>query len=474
MKLYLKNNKFYLPLFSIITAFVFIKSPILNIYFTIISLITIFTLFKHKIIVTDNSLNKILLIFFIYIVFNCLFNYYNNIQPFFKGISQFRFYLIVIALQIFYSQIFKNINYFFLTNLLFSVLIILDMMIQYYTGTNILGFKSQLGGFRVTGIFNEELVAGGYIFAIGFLGLIYFLIKKNFLFFFLFLSFFIMGIILSGDRNPLMMVFLAIFFNLIFNKSLRKYFSYYLLVLVSVVILFINFSEISYNRYIDDIKNSFNKSQPNFATLYWWLDHDKILLEKELLKKDNNYEKIKVKLSENALQFNFVKALENKKKDYDQNIFLQKIFIFGNTNYGAHYLTALEIIKKNIFFGTGIRSFRHECQKYKNDIISYNKNDGCTTHPHNLHLEIISEIGLVGYIIFFCFIFNLFFRSITYNQSNSTNKIVIIFISSLIFAQLFPFKPSGAIFSTWFGSQIWFTIALNCLFLNRKISKRDG
>ena len=468
MKSYLKYKEFYLQLLFIITAFVFIKSPILNIYFTIISLITIYIIFRNKIIVTDNFLNRILLIFFIYIVFNCFFNYYNNTELFFKGISQFRFYLIVIGCQIFYSKIYKNINYFFVTNLIFSVFIILDMMVQYYMGTNILGFTSQLNGFRVTGIFNDELVAGGYIFGISFLGLNYFLIKKKFLFFFLFLSLFTIGIIISGDRNPLIMVFLAIFFNLIFNKSVRKYFFYYLLVLSSIIILIVNFSEISYDRYFNDIKNTLDKSQPNFINIYWRLNHEKNLLEKELLKEENNYDKIKSKLSENTLQLNFIKVLEDKKKDYDQNIFLKNFFIFSNTAYGAHYLTALEIIKRNFFFGTGIRSFRNECQKYKNYIISYNKADGCTTHPHNLHLEIISEIGLVGYIIFFWFIFNLFFRSITSNQLNSNNKIVIIFISSLIFAQLFPLKPSGAIFSSWFGSQIWFTIAINCLFLNRK------
>ena len=262
------------------------------------------------------------------------------------------------------------------------------------------------------------------------------------------------------------MVLLTIFFNIIFNKSLRRYFSYYLLFLFSIILLFISFSEISYNRYFADIKQTLTKSQPDFENLYWKHKNQKKNLINQLLPKNSNYDEIKDKLSQHEIKYNFLKTIENKKKDYERNFFLQKVFIFYNTSYGAHYLAAFEIIKKNIFFGTGVRSFRNACHKYKNNVISYNRKDACTTHPHNLHLEIIAEIGLVGYIIFLYFIFNLFFRSIKNDQSNSSNKTVIIFISSLIFAQLFPFKPSGAIFSTWFGSQIWFTIGLNCLFLN--------
>ena len=32
----------------------------------------------------------------------------------------------------------------------------------------------------------------------------------------------------------------------------------------------------------------------------------------------------------------------------------------------------------------------------------------CSTHPHQIHFELLSEQGLIGYLIFFFFIFSYF------------------------------------------------------------------
>ena len=53
-------------------------------------------------------------------------------------------------------------------NIIVTTFIIIDLFIQYKTGANLFGFKPQLGNYRFTGIFNEEIVAGGFIFLFGF------------------------------------------------------------------------------------------------------------------------------------------------------------------------------------------------------------------------------------------------------------------------------------------------------------------
>ena len=68
------------------------------------------------------------------------------------------------------------------------------------------------------------------------------------------------------------------------------------------------------------------------------------------------------------------------------------MYILRNTIYGAHYLTAIEVIKDNPIFGSGIRTFRIMCLDHQTQILSFNRIDGCSTHPHNLHLEIIFNI----------------------------------------------------------------------------------
>ena len=46
--------------------------------------------------------------------------------------------------------------------------------------------------------------------------------------------------------------------------------------------------------------------------------------------------------------------------------------------------------KENFFIGGGINSFYLNCKK----TITY-----CANHPHNYYLEILSEIGLIGFIL---------------------------------------------------------------------------
>ena len=456
-------NKNFLYLFLLtITSIFFIKSFIVNSFLLIISLISIYHLFKSKIKFFDNSVNRILIILFVYIILNSFINF-SQIDLFLKSIFQIRFYLLIIFVQIYSSFLIKNIKYFFFANLFLITFIIIDLFIQYKTGENLFGFKPQLGNYRFTGIFNEEIVAGGFIFLFGFLGLSYFLIKQKYNLFFLFLFFFSFGIIITGDRNPLIMVFLVIFFNIIFNKKLRKFFLIYLFILFSAVYSMTLLTEKSYNRYIDDILQIINNSQPVFQSEYWLNNQEELLLQKSKKNSLNNIE-VEKKLEENRKYFKFLNDLESIKNNSSGNILKEYIYYFRNTIYGAHYLTAIEIIKDNPIFGSGIRTYRVVCHDYETQILSFNFEDGCSTHPHNLHLEIISEIGFLGYILFIIMIIIFFYNILIVNEQKLINRTISIYLLSLMFAVLFPFKPSGSIFSSWFGAQIWLLIAINYLF----------
>lgn len=107
-------NKNFLYLFLLtITSIFFIKSFIVNSFLLIISLISIYHLSKSKIKFFDNSVNRILIILFIYIIVNSFINF-SQIDLFLKSIFQIRFYLLIIFVQIYSSFLIKNIKYFFL------------------------------------------------------------------------------------------------------------------------------------------------------------------------------------------------------------------------------------------------------------------------------------------------------------------------------------------------------------------------
>ena len=65
--------------------------------------------------------------------------------------------------------------------------------------------------------------------------------------------------------------------------------------------------------------------------------------------------------------------------------------------YEKIYATGYEIFKENKIFGMGPNMFRKKC---KNLELTDKDRYQCTTHPHSTYLQILSETGIFGMIIF--------------------------------------------------------------------------
>ena len=78
--------------------------------------------------------------------------------------------------------------------------------------------------------------------------------------------------------------------------------------------------------------------------------------------------------------------------------------IIKNTTYGAHYYTGIKIFKDNPLIGSGLKTFRIECHKEKY-IDKTLKFEGCSTHPHQIYIEFLSDLGLLGTLSIILFIF---------------------------------------------------------------------
>ena len=125
------------------------------------------------------------------------------------------------------------------------------------------------------------------------------------------------------------------------------------------------------------------------------------------------------------LQFN---QLERHKQFVNKFIAGSPEFILYSGHY-SHFVSSILIFKENIFIGSGFRSFRHACKKNQgyftkeniyyyqsipdreNDRINLIKamnNNLCSTNPHNLYLEVISESGILGFSTFILLLIYVF------------------------------------------------------------------
>ena len=80
-----------------------------------------------------------------------------------------------------------------------------------------------------------------------------------------------------------------------------------------------------------------------------------------------------------------------------------------NSQWFAHYRGGIEIFKKNKIIGSGFKTFRFECKNDKK------KNISCPSHPHNIYIELLSDTGSIGLIIFLILIFLLSLNSLGIN-----------------------------------------------------------
>lgn len=414
------NNISLIFLFVLPIGYIF-STPIINLSILIIVVNFIYTLIVHKNkSLLSDKLFIILLIFWIYISVQSLFLENAN---FFKSFSFVRFILLPFAiynlLRINHEKI-SILSFFYLFIIL---LVIIDLLFQYVTGVDFLGYRVELiNGFespvenwrdfqiqRFSGPFGEEIRAGTFLLVFGIISIFFIrnLNQKNeILIQNLSLFILLVSIIITGDRSPLITFFITFLMIVIFSFNNRKYHLYILSACLLIFLSFLSFSKSSNFRYIENTK---------------------------MLMTATNEKNLKSK---------FLTTLKDNP-------------------WSAHYLTAYEIFKSSILFGKGVKSFKIECKKFP-DIDSSFAKSRCSTHPHNIFMELISETGLIGLILFLSALV-VFIKRNYYDAISSNNLIFFLLIAILV-----PIKPTGALFSTWFGSLIWIIMGFSMLKKNRK------
>ena len=138
-----------------------------------------------------------------------------------------------------------------------------------------------------------------------------------------------------------------------------------------------------------------------------------------------------------------------------------KLFYHGSLNYevdyaGGHLVTfnsGVETWKKNKVFGGGLKSYRLNCVDQENGVVLLFV--GCSTHPHNYILELLTDTGIIGLAFMYLIILLCFMNYFKlYNKSYFYTPFFII-----LFFEFFPLRSSGSFFSTGNAAYIFFMLA---------------
>ena len=393
--------------------------------------------YKSKLFkISINDLQSILLtLFFVFLILTSIFNYFQSSYE--ENIIKSFLYLRYLFLTIILSHMVKikefNFKFFFTSAIIISFILSLDILFQYTTGKDLFNFQTK-GGVYNSGFFDDELIAGSFILRFLFLSifcLIFFYKFKERMQPIVFCSIFLigfMGMVLSGNRMPVIMISIVILLSLFFLPVLRKK-------IITSTILCLLFFYVLLN-----INSNYHLKYSSFA---------------------GNAQNIIIKFPE------YIK----------KNLFKQKKFaptVLGETvekkeeriNIGsghfALYLTAFDVWKDSVLIGGGIKSFRINCtKKSKGDPSKYQTNRYCDAHPHHYYLEILTDTGLIGLMLLLLILYQLLIKKLfIIRKMNNTNKIIFISLIICLAVELFPLRSSGSFFSTANASYIFILIGL--------------
>ena len=366
---------------------------------SLIFLAKVITSKKRKIFY--NKIFFLLLILWIYLIINFLISENYHFANFnFRGPTFVKYILLIFAFIFFVKN---KINEVLSVWSIILTIVLVDVYFEFFIGHNLIGIKSY-DPTRIASFLGNELKIGYFILGFNFLCLGFFLqsFKKGSkmikLFALFILLLILIGSFITGERsNFIKTLFCSLIILFFFDKQFIKYKIIFGISAIILMIATLSLSSKLNIRYNGQIINNIEKKG----------------------------------------------IIESIKE----------------TQHGAHYYTAIEIFKKNIFFGVGSKNFRIECSKKD----YYNPNylrseERCSTHPHQIYLELLSEHGLIGtlivlYVIFYILIGNI---RVFLVKRNYIHLASIAFILSTFL----PIIPSGSFFVSFDATIFWLNFAI--------------
>jgi len=152
-----------------------------------------------------------------------------------------------------------------------------------------------------------------------------------------------------------------------------------------------------------------------------------------------------------------------------------KVYIQSKIKFGTGHLivfnSGVQVWKKNKIFGGGLKSFRLNCSNKPHYQI-------CTTHPHNYLLEILTDTGLLGFVLFYSIIILAIFNYLKFYFSviDAESRLISVPFFFIILFEFFPLRSTGSFFTTSNATVIFLMLAFlfNANKLKQCKMKKDG
>ena len=339
-----------------------------------------------------------------------------------SALPYIRFFIFSLMMLYFFEEYKEKFIYLLLFSVVLPIIFVFfDTAYQYIFGQDIFGYPKL--DHRLSGPFGSELIVGSYLARLSPMIIIcYYILYKELPLKILYLfSTISLLIFLTGERTSFFLFNFFLFFlfiSVVKKNKLRIFFLVYFF-----IIIFLSISLLFSNKLRDRM----------------------------------------IYIPACEMRINFLMndickhSLEND--DIKQQEKTTRYFVFSQA-HEEHYKTALKIFLDNKFFGIGVKMFRVKCSDAK-----YYYNFGCTTHPHNIVMQILAETGLVGLLFLIIAISYIFIKAFSIGlvilRNNAKSSEIVQFLLLIMMGQSFIFfLPAGQFFNNWNALLIYFPLGI--------------
>ncbi|MDC1002714.1 O-antigen ligase family protein [Candidatus Pelagibacter sp.] len=353
----------------------------------------LFYVFKNKEFHFFN--NKPLIIFFIFCLYCILLSVFvaeDTMLSFESSLFYFRIGVFSCFIWYLIDKDKGILTFFYYALVLCFSALVIDGYIQYFTGTNLSGFK--ISGTRISSFFGEELIMGSYLSRLFPLLFALFLVKKKQKYEIYFIGFlFILVdtlIFMSGERSAFFFLNLSTVFIIILIKEYQKFrLVTFIIAIICVLVLSLN--------------------SPNLNQRMFKGPAEDMGL---------------IKNSKEAVIFS---------KPHDILI-----------------RTAYKMFKDQPIFGHGPKMFRVICKDYK----YVTEVSPCYIHPHNFYIQLLAETGIIGFLFLFSALVYVFYialrqlKSIIFREKRFLSDYQVCLLAGILIT-IWPLSPNGNFFNNW-------------------------
>jgi O-antigen ligase len=150
---------------------------------------------------------------------------------------------------------------------------------------------------------------------------------------------------------------------------------------------------------------------------------------------------------------------------------VEKIFNWRTSDYGLVWQSAYDVWMQSPVFGVGLHKYREACENLGTYGSSYLNaiGGGVCFHPHNISLQLLSETGIVGFILFYIMVCVLALSSLkTFYIKKLWLSFALVF--NIIFTCFLPIATNTSFFANKYGAIVWLLIGV-MLSTNRLFSR---